>query len=99
MHSIMALWRINVWLHSFLILALDSGDYSASGFGCFTPGERPIGTPTTKVECITHPELAVQKTQNLVPLLGIKPRFLMCPAHRLVFSLYKVKFNSSDTDI
>jgi hypothetical protein len=43
-HAMEAYWRVDVWLHTFLTLALDGGEWSASHPGCFTPRERDPGT-------------------------------------------------------
>jgi len=38
-------WGVEVQLQSFLILALDGDEWSASHLGRFTPGGRVSGTP------------------------------------------------------
>jgi hypothetical protein len=37
-------WGVEVWLHAFLISALDGGEWSASSPSRFTPRERAPGT-------------------------------------------------------
>jgi hypothetical protein len=36
--------EVDEQLHAFLTTALDEGEWSASGTGCFTPEERTSGT-------------------------------------------------------
>jgi hypothetical protein len=38
------MWGEEVWLHSFLTLAIDGGEWLSSQCGCFTPGEKNPGT-------------------------------------------------------
>jgi hypothetical protein len=37
-------WGVEVLIHTFLTLALDGGEWSASRPSCFTPRERAPGT-------------------------------------------------------
>jgi hypothetical protein len=39
-----AYWGVELQLHAFLTSALDGGEWSTSRSGCFTPGERALGT-------------------------------------------------------
>jgi hypothetical protein len=43
-HAMKVYWGVEVWLHAFLILALDGAQFSASRPGCFTPRERAPDT-------------------------------------------------------
>jgi hypothetical protein len=43
-HAMKMYWGVEVWLHAFLISALDGGEWSASRLGRFTPRERAPGT-------------------------------------------------------
>jgi len=66
-------------------------------FSCRIPLLLPLGKDLhvcnrQKVKGIPDPEWSVQKTKNLLPLLGITLQFLSFPAHGLVFALYKDNF-------
>jgi len=43
-HAIKTHWGVDVWLHAFLTLALDGGEWLASSSGLFTTNERDSGT-------------------------------------------------------
>jgi hypothetical protein len=54
-----AYWGVDVQLHTFLILALDGGEWSVSCLGCFTsqgksmwyPLDRRLGGPRSQSGC------------------------------------------------
>jgi hypothetical protein len=72
-------------LHAFLILTLRGGAWSASRLGCFTLGKIVSGTYWIGEGVGPRAGLnAVQKRENLFPLLGIQFRFLVYPACSLV---------------
>jgi hypothetical protein len=46
MHHVMTTQsKMEIQFHAFLTSALDGGEWSASRFGRFTPGDRFLGTP------------------------------------------------------
>ena len=58
MHAVKPHWRVEVQLQSFLTLALDEGEYSASHSGRFIPGYNP-----TPPQCAFHRCLGGAKSQ------------------------------------
>jgi hypothetical protein len=72
-------WGVRVYLHAFLTLALDGGEWSASRHGRFTPGERAHGThwiggwvgPTAGLDAV-----AKRKILSLSPSLPARTQAL-----------------------
>jgi hypothetical protein len=75
-------WGVEVQLHAFLTSVLDGGMWSASQPGCFTPGERTLGTH--QIEGWMGPRAslaAVAKRKTPSPYCKLNPDH---PAHSLV---------------
>jgi len=59
-----------VYLHFFLTLAVDRGEWSASCSGCLTPKQEPLYPLNSRL----GESKSSGKKENLLPLLGVNPR-------------------------
>jgi hypothetical protein len=87
-------WGVEIQLHAFLPSALDGGEWSASGTGCFTPRERAPGTHWIGGSVGPRAGLdAVSKRKVLSPQPRFEPRPSNCPARSQ--SLYRLSYPGS----
>jgi len=83
-HTIKVCGRMELQLQSLLTIALDVGEWSASFPRSFTSGETAQGTNRTGGRVNLKSVWTHWRRNNLLPLLGIKARFLDFPAGSLV---------------
>jgi hypothetical protein len=82
-------WRhLGEWMYVILTSALAGGECSASHPGCFTTGERALGTHWTGGWVGPRTDLHDMEKRKISPLLGLKLRPLGRPAHSQ--SLYRL---------
>jgi hypothetical protein len=75
---------MKVQIHSFLSMALDGGEWVVSGPGCFTPGKGALRTHWIGGWEDPKTYWMIWRTENLLLLPRIKPRYLTYQAHSLV---------------
>jgi len=73
-------------LHSFLISAVDVGEWSTSRHGRFTYKENPACTLNRGMGGPQRPSGHLGRKENLLPLSGFKPLYgVHCPEMNLIF--------------
>jgi len=67
-------WGVVVQLHTFLTLAPDGGEWSASCLSCFTPGTKWVG-PTASLDTLAKIKLLITDCPcwELTPLIQPVP--------------------------
>ena len=69
-HYAMTPWRSRSWFHTFLILKLYGGDWSASRPACFTPGKEPTLPTEMGASWALQLIQLLWKTANLIPQMA-----------------------------
>jgi len=75
------MWRLEVWLHIFLILALDGGEWLTTGSEPLYPGKesmRCLGTNAILHVFLALPEVEAQTVQLYLSLVATFSRLSVC---------------------
>jgi hypothetical protein len=78
---------VEVQPHSFLTMALDGGEWSASQPGHFTPSKEPLVATEQEAEWAPEPVWTLQRSKISYPLPGMKQQSISYPAQSLVSTL------------
>jgi hypothetical protein len=76
--------EVEVYLHSFLTLALDGCEWPDIDCGRFTLYKRPKDEGNKSKSEPQDNSKHIEAQEDAVPMPGIEPRFLARPAHNLV---------------
>jgi hypothetical protein len=63
---------VEIKLCEFLTAKQDAGEWSASGFGPFVPGDRTTGNRVTQIWLVPRFKFVAEKKRKYLPLTGIE---------------------------